>query len=90
MSAAALQTELQLRPHEDPIVAVMRGMCVHRIRAQWMRRRDNVGGSYRKLARLEIGIQIERLREHGPGPVELPETNGGGILGAPMDWWGRR
>ena len=86
MSAACLQTELRLRPHEDPIVAQHRGLCIHEIRMYWR----GLHGNYwdRKHARLSVKLQVAQLRSLGPGPVEMPERVGGGILGAPIDWWG--
>lgn len=90
MSAAALQTELQLRPHESPLVAVMRGLCIHEIRIHWLHRHDSARYWSRKHVLLTVMIQAAQLRRHGPGPVELPDTCGGGILGEPMGWWGMR
>lgn len=90
MSAACLQTELRLRPHEDPIIAQHRGLCIHEIRVYWLHRHASARYWSRRHVMLTVMIQAAQLRRLGPGPVEMPESTGGGILGAPIDWWGPR
>ena len=66
-----------------------RGLVIHRIRLLFKHRHAYPRGAGRAQYVLPLGGYIEELRNMGPGPVILPETVGGGILGEPMDWWGK-